>query len=151
MADVSRYSDISGHPDVAEIRERYERITASNQAIAIDGLVLLTGAWLAISPWVVQFALTASDVAANNFILGFVVTFVALGLTIAPTRMYRMSWALVAIGIWEVLSPWVIEGRAATGGVVVTNVITGVLTALMGLGAVALMTTARSDRTVAER
>src|SRR5919197_56343 len=113
MADVSRYADLSGHPDLAEMRERFERVMASGRAVVIDGLVLLAGIWLAISPWVVGFHATAPNVTVNNLILGLIVTVLALGLTMTPARMYRLSWAMVALGVWEVISQWVIQRSAS--------------------------------------
>ncbi len=146
MADVSRYTDLTDHPDLAEMRERYERATTSGQAVAIDGLVLLAGAWLAISPWVVHFNTTAPNMTINNLILGSIVTIIALGLTMAPTRMYRLSWAMVAIGAWEVVSPWAIQQSPSTTGVIINNVVTGAVTALMGLGAAVLLMSASARR-----
>src|SRR5262249_56525439 len=98
MSEVSEYREISEHPDVAEMRQRYERITASGQAIVIDGLVLLAGAWLALSPWIVHFNTSAPSVMVNNLILGVMVSVIALGLTWAPARVYRLGWALAGLG-----------------------------------------------------
>jgi hypothetical protein len=35
--------DIAGHPDVAEMRARHERIAEGRPAVALDGVVLLLG------------------------------------------------------------------------------------------------------------
>ncbi|GAA2585150.1 SPW repeat protein [Dactylosporangium fulvum] len=151
MSDVSEYREISEHPDVAEMRQRYERITASSQATVIDGLVLLAGAWLAISPWVVHFNTSAPSVTINNLILGVLVAVIALGLTWTPARMYRLSWAMVAVGIWVIIVPFV-TGQVSAG-VVWTNAITGGVTVLLGLAAVGtlLSTTMGSDRSALAR
>jgi hypothetical protein len=147
MADVSRYADLSGHPDLVEMRERFERVSTTGQAVAIDGLVLLAGTWLAISPWVIGFNATAPRVTVNNLILGLAVAVLGLGLTMTPARMYRLSWAMVALGVWEVISQWVIQRSASSVGIVVNNVVTGGITALLGLGAVVLlMSAARPHR-----
>ncbi|MEV8511725.1 SPW repeat protein [Dactylosporangium sp. NPDC051484] len=119
------------------MRQRLERVTASNQAIVIDGLVLLAGAWLAISPWIVHFNGTAPSVTVNNLILGIMIGVIALGLTWAPARMYRLSWAMVAVGVWVVIAPFVT--RQVTVGVVWTNAVTGAVTILLGLAAVGML------------
>ncbi|MER7003170.1 SPW repeat protein [Dactylosporangium sp. NPDC000555] len=137
MSEVSDYREISEHPDVAEMRQRLERVTASGQAIMIDGLVLLAGAWLAISPWVVHFNATAPSVTVNNLILGIMIGVIALGLTWAPARMYRLSWAMVAVGIWVVIVPFVT--REVHAGLVWTNSVTGAITILLGLAAVGML------------
>ncbi|GGM42713.1 SPW repeat protein [Dactylosporangium sucinum] len=137
MSEVSDYRTISEHPDVAEMRQRYERITASGQASVIDGLVLLAGAWLAISPWIVHFNTSAPSVTINNLILGVMVSVIALGLTWAPARMYRLSWAMTAIGVWVIIAPFVT--RQVSAGVVWTNAVTGAVTLLLGLAAVGML------------
>ncbi|MGI5240122.1 SPW repeat protein [Dactylosporangium sp. CA-139066] len=149
MAEVSQYQDFAGHPDIAEMQQRYERLGASGQAVVIDGLVLLAGAWLAISPWVIGFNASAPHLTVNDLILGITIGVIALGLTLAPAHMYRLSWAMAAIGVWVIISPWVVE-RGVTGvtaGTIASNVATGAVTALLGLGAVGLlMSTSRQTR-----
>jgi len=143
MADSTRFA-MADHPDVIEMRERYERASASGPAVITDGLVLLAGLWLAISPWVIHFNATAPDVALNNLILGIAVAVVALGLTLMPQRMVRLSWATAAVGAWVVVSQWVIQQSSSTPGIVWNNVVTGGVTALLGIAAwVILMTGSR--------
>ncbi|MFF5229674.1 SPW repeat protein [Dactylosporangium sp. NPDC000521] len=139
MSEASNYRTFSEHPDVAEMRERYERVTASSGAIVIDGLVLLTGAWLAISPWIVHFNASAPSVMINNLILGVMVSVIGLGLTWSPARMYRLSWAMAAIGVWVIIAPFVTMQWNA--GVVWNNVVTGAVTLLLGLAAVGMLFT----------
>ncbi|NJC71227.1 SPW repeat protein [Planosporangium thailandense] len=128
------------------MRERYERITESGQAVVIDGLVLLAGAWLAISPWVVHFNAVARDVAVNNLILGGLVAIIGLGLTMTPARMYRLSWAAAAIGVWTIAAPWVIRLGSPGFGVWINNLVTGVITTLLGVGAAAMLVAKGSPR-----
>ncbi|WP_432970933.1 SPW repeat protein [Dactylosporangium sp. CA-233914] len=142
VAEVSQYQDFAGHPDIAEMQQRYERLGASGQAVVIDGLVLLAGGWLAISPWVIGFNASAPHLTVNNLILGIMIGVIALGLTMAPARMYRLSWAMVAIGVWVIISPWVVQRTGITAGMIATNVATGAVTALLGLGAVGLLMSA---------
>ncbi|MFF5233259.1 SPW repeat protein [Dactylosporangium sp. NPDC000521] len=144
MAEVSQYQSFAGHPDIAEMQQRYERLGASGQAVVIDGLVLLAGAWLAISPWVVGFNTFAPRLTVNNLILGITIGVIALGLTMVPSRMYRLSWAMAAIGVWVIISPWIVEraATATTTGTIVSNVITGAVTVLLGLSAVGLLMSA---------
>lgn len=143
MTEYARHTtNMAGHPDLAEMRQRYDQITTSGQAVALDGLVLLSGLWLAISPWVVHFSATEPNVAVSNLIMGLAVTVIALGLTLMPERMYRLSWATVAIGAWVVVSQWVIQQSASEPGIVINNVVTGGVTALLGLGAVAILMSA---------
>jgi hypothetical protein len=143
VSGVSHVRDIGEHPDLAEMRQRFDRVTSSGQAVAIDGLVLLAGGWLAISPWVIGFNATAPNVTVNNLILGVMIGVVALGLAVAPARMYRLSWAMAAIGAWVIVAPFVIQRSSSTAGIVWTNAVTGGITVLLGLGAAGLVMSAR--------
>ncbi|MDG6110524.1 SPW repeat protein [Dactylosporangium aurantiacum] len=145
MADVAQF--LTTHPDLADLEDRAARITASAQSVAIDGLVLLTGGWLAISPWVVHFNAIAPNLTVNNLILGILVTVVALGLTMAPARMYRLSWSMVAIGAWVIIAPFAIQQSASSAGLIWNNAVTGGAVVLLGLAAVGLlMRTGRGHR-----
>lgn len=139
MTETSRFA-MADHPDLMEMRERYERASASGPAVITDGLVLLAGLWLAISPWVIHFNATAPDVMLNNLILGLAVAVVALGLTLMPARMVRLSWATAVIGAWVVISQWVIQQSGTSLGVWLNNLITGGLIALLGIAAAVILT-----------
>jgi hypothetical protein len=142
-----RAPDIAEHPDMAEMRDRYRRVLDGGQAVAVDGLVLLTGLYLAVSPWMVGFASYSSTMAVTNLILGLAVAVIGLGLAQSPGIMYRLSWAMVGIGIWTLIAPWVTAGTSATGEIVANNVITGIITTVLGLVAAAmLMSAARQMR-----
>lgn len=133
MADVSRArGDIAGHPDVTEMRERYARMMDARDVVFLDGPVLLAGLYFAISPWVVHFSGTNPNLMVNNLILGITVALLGLGLTTAPRRMYSLCWAMSAIGIWMIISPWVVA-RGADAGVIANNVVVGAITCLFGL------------------
>jgi hypothetical protein len=129
------------------MRQRYARILDGGQAVAVDGLVLLSGLYLAISPWIVGFASHTPRVAVNNLVLGITVAIIGLGLARAPSMMYRLSWAMVAIGIWTIIEPFVTRSSYDNTGLVVNNVITGAVIALLGLSAVGMvMSAARRAR-----
>ncbi|WP_448333812.1 SPW repeat protein [Streptomyces sp. DSM 41534] len=133
MADVSRArGDLTGHPDVSEMRERYARMMDARDVVFLDGPVLLAGLYFAISPWVVHFSGTNPNLMVNNLILGITVALLGLGLTTAPRRMYSLCWAMSAIGIWMIISPWVVA-RGADAGVIANNVVVGAITCLFGL------------------
>ncbi|MDF3288478.1 MULTISPECIES: SPW repeat protein [Streptomyces] len=134
MADVSRHhaGDLSQHPDVHEMRERYARVEAGRKEVAVDGLVLLAGLWCAISAWTVHFNTTRPDLMINNLIIGLAVAVIGLGLTMAPARMQGLTWAAAAMGIWLIISPWVVT-RAPNAGVIWSNVVVGAVICLLGL------------------
>jgi hypothetical protein len=123
------------HPDLVEMQARYERSSASGPAVLTDGLLVLAGLWLAISPWTIHFTATAPDVTVSNLILGIAVAVVVLGLTLMPQRMVRLSWATTIIGAWVIVSPWVIQQTSSSTGIWVNNLATGALILLLGVAA----------------
>ncbi|MFE2445618.1 SPW repeat protein [Streptomyces sp. NPDC059426] len=133
MADVSRAKgDLTGHPDVSEMRERYARMMDARDVVFLDGPVLLAGLYFAISPWVVHFSGTSPNLVVNNLVLGIAIALLGIGLTTAPRRMYSLCWAMSAIGVWMIISPWVVA-RGPDIGMIVNNVVVGAVTCLFGL------------------
>jgi hypothetical protein len=145
MSDLGHQApDITGHPDVAEMRERYAQVLGGSQAVAIDGLMLLTGLYAAISPWVVHFHSTNPELATNNLIIGIALALFGLGLGTIGERMYQLSWTCAAIGVWMIISPWVVSvGHTATRGVIWNNVLIGAITCALGLAAYAMVLSTR--------
>jgi hypothetical protein len=60
--------------------------------------------------------------------------------------MGRLSLAVFAIGIWVVVSQWVIQQSSVTGGIIINNVITGGVIALLGLAAGGMVMAASRER-----
>jgi SPW repeat len=143
MAERSAYTSMADHPDVVEMRARYERVSGSPQAVITDDLLLLAGLWLAISPWVLQFHGSTPNVAQSNLIVGIAVAAMGLGMAILPRAMQSLSWATFLIGAWVVVSPWVIQRSSVPVGTYLSNVITGGVIALLGLAGAGIAITAR--------
>jgi hypothetical protein len=143
---------MTDHPDVLEMRERYERMSASPPTVITDGLLVLAGLWLAISPWVVHFRDGAPNIAQSNLLVGLVVAAVGLSLSIAPRSMVRLSWATALIGVWVIVSPWAIQHSNVHLGEILTNVITGGVITLLGVaGAGITLMSNRGARAAARR
>jgi SPW repeat len=140
--DTSHHAgDISGHPDVHEMRARYARVLSGRGEVAVDGLVVMAGLYCAISAWVIHFSGTRTDLLVNNLILGIAVALIGVGLSMAPERMRGMTVAMAAIGIWLIISPWVVTRHPDTG-MIWNNVVIGAVICLLGL--VATMALRRS-------
>jgi hypothetical protein len=100
--------------------------------VLVDGPVLLVGLYCAISPWTVHFAGAEPDLTTHNLILGITIGLLGLGFTMAPERMYGLSWAMSAIGVWMIVSPWVVI-RTPDTGMIWNNVVIGAVTFLLGV------------------
>ncbi|MFC9854877.1 SPW repeat protein [Streptomyces prasinus] len=133
MANVSRSrSDITSHPDAPEMRARYDRVLSGRDVVLVDGPVFLLGLYCAVSPWILHYTTSQPALASHNLIVGIAIGLLALGFTAAPTRMYGLSGAMCALGVWMIVSPWIV-GTAPDAGVVWNNVAIGALTLLLGI------------------
>ncbi|MFK0254865.1 SPW repeat protein [Streptomyces sp. NPDC090445] len=123
---------IEHHPDLAEMRSRFERVTSTPAAQAVEALALITGLYLAASPWIAGFS-DLTSLAVNNLIAGLAYCLCMSGLGSAYERTHAMAWTAVAIGAWTILAPWAISGNVDTTRTVVSNVIAGGVALLLAL------------------
>jgi SPW repeat len=107
-------------------------------AQSIDGLTLLAGVFLAISPWVVGFGANAPGLAVNNLVCGITVAVLGLGYATMYGRTHGLSWVPVPLGIWVIVAPWLIYDTHVTTGIATVNVVIGVVIALLGFLTVAM-------------
>lgn len=130
------------HPDIMELRARYDRAAAMPLAQLADGLVFLTGLYLAISPWVVGFD-GMRTMAASNLVTGVALALVGAGLASAYGRTHGMAWVAPIIGIWTIITPWVISGSVATTATIANNVATGAVAVCVGAAAMSIAVLSR--------
>ncbi|MGK8503217.1 SPW repeat protein [Nocardia asiatica] len=134
---MSSETMMSRHPDIVELREKYERASEAPDAQAVTGLLFLTGLYLAISPWVVGFN-GFSTLTVNNLICGIALAMLALGFASVYGRTHGIVWAAPLIGLWTILAPWIVSGDVDTASTIWNNVVTGALAVLLGLGSMLL-------------
>jgi hypothetical protein len=133
MANVSpTRGDIGSHPDVSEMRARYDRVLGGRDVALVDGPVFLLGLYCAVSPWIVHYSTSQPALVPHNLIIGIAISLLALGFTRAPERMYGLSWAFCALGVWMIISPWVV-GDGPDAGVIWNNIIVGALAVVLGV------------------
>ncbi|MET7605855.1 SPW repeat protein [Streptomyces avermitilis] len=143
------YTTMESHPDILEMRERHaraERAATTQQGQAVEALALITGLYLAASPWIAGFN-GFSTLAVNNLITGLAYAFMLGGFGHAYERTHSKAWAAALLGIWTVFSPWVVAGNVDTTRTVVNNIIVGVVGLLLALAtSAAARETDRSGR-----
>ncbi|MEV7593337.1 SPW repeat protein [Streptomyces sp. NPDC089922] len=142
---MTTHPSIEHHPDLAEMRTRFERVTSTPAAQGVEALALITGLYLAASPWIAGFS-TLAPLAVNNLITGLAFCLCMSGLGSAYERTHAMAWTAVALGAWTIIAPWAIAGEMDTTRTVVNNVITGAVALCLGL-AMAGMANRRDTRT----
>ncbi len=128
---------MSRHPDIVELREKYERASEAPDAQAVTGLLFLTGLYIAISPWVVGFN-GFSTLTGNNLIVGVALAMLAFGFASVYGRTHGIVWAAPLIGLWTILAPWIVSGDVDTASTIWNNVVAGAIAVLLGLGAMFL-------------
>jgi hypothetical protein len=141
------------HPDIAELRDHYDEAFGRPSGQVTDGLLMLSGLYAAASPWIVGFggfdnagALIPSIAGANNLTLsnlmcGLTVAVLALAFGAAYGRTHGMSFVVPLLGIWLIVSPWIIADVATTTGMIWSNVVVGVVVVLLGCFTTAMGTT----------
>ncbi|MER6185091.1 SPW repeat protein [Streptomyces sp. NPDC001652] len=133
MANVSpTRGDITSHPDASEMRARYARMLGGRDVALVDGPVFLLGLYCAVSPWILHYTTSQPALVPHNLIVGIAIGLLALGFTQTPERMYGLSWAFCAVGLWMIVSAWIV-GDSPDAGVILNNVIIGVLAVILGL------------------
>jgi hypothetical protein len=138
------HSSIEHHPDLLALRATYDRAAESMAAQVTFGMTLLTAVYAALSPWIVGFDGT-SRLTFNNFIIGAVVAFQACGLASALDRTHGLAWTLPVLGVWFIVSPWVLRTGSPSAEMIWSNVIAGALLMVLGLNAAYLGMRARSE------
>ncbi|MGX1881712.1 SPW repeat protein [Streptomyces sp. NPDC055287] len=134
---MTTHPSIEQHPDVAEMRSRFERATTTPRAQAIETLALLTGVYLAASPWIAGFN-GLTTLAVCNLITGVAYALCMGGFGSAYERTHAMAWAATAIGAWTIVAPWVVSGNVDVTRSIVSNVIVGCVALLLGLAMAAM-------------
>lgn len=134
---------IEQHPDLLELRADYERVTATNRSQAVEAMGLLTGIYLAASPWIVGFnALfgfnALSTIAVNNLVAGIAYALLMGGVGRGFERAHSRAWAAAVIALWTIISPWCIAGNVSTTRTITNNVIVGVIGLVLALAAASL-------------
>ncbi|MBT2407285.1 MULTISPECIES: SPW repeat protein [unclassified Streptomyces] len=129
---MTTHPSIEQHPDLAEMRTRFEQVTTTPRAQAVEALALLTGLYIAASPWIAGFSVLTA-LAINNLIAGLAYCLCMGGLGSAYERTHAMAWTAVGIAAWTIVSQWVIVGDVSTTRTVVSNCIAGGVGLLLAL------------------
>jgi SPW repeat len=129
---MSKHLDIGKHPDIMELRERYDVASATPVAQAAEGLVLLAAFFLAASPWIVGFS-ALSAITIVDLIAGGALTVLAIALSATYGRLHGLAWLVPAIGVWTVVAPWSIVGGMNVTRVIWSNCFAGGAIVAVGL------------------
>ncbi|HEY2664997.1 MAG TPA: SPW repeat protein, partial [Candidatus Binataceae bacterium] len=100
-----------------------------------DLLITVLGLWLMMSPRILHFAASHSDAVWNTWLLGAAIILVtAVSRYLVDTRSPWQDMATAALGLWLMISPWVL-GFAAHMTERSNSIITGFLVTVLALWA----------------
>lgn len=102
-------------------------MTRKSEQKALDVVNVIAGICLALSPWVLGFTGTAAA-AWNAWIVGVVIALIAIGALVAFAEVEE--WANLILGIWSVISPWVLGFTAVTAAMT-AHIIIGLIVAVL--------------------
>jgi len=126
------HSSIDHHPDLLALRAGFDRAAESMSAHFAFGLALLAGLYVAVSPWIVGFS-HAKGLSQSDLIVGIAAAIMSYGFATALDRTHGLTWTLPVLGLWVIVSPWILHGHAVSAGMAWSHVLAGLVLACMGL------------------
>jgi SPW repeat-containing protein len=87
---------------------------------------LILGAFLFVSPWI--FGFEAGKVSQNAMIAGIIVAILAIA-ALAAFAVWE-EWLNLVVGLWILVSPWVLGFQASTTAMTV-HLVVGILVAVL--------------------
>lgn len=109
-----------------------------------DWVTLVLGIWLFFSPWILSFYGAMPAASWNFFILG--AAFVVFGAFALNQRSLWEEWVSLVLGVWMIISPWVLR-YAANVSARDDAIVIGVVVAVMSIWALAERRTPIGDAT----
>jgi hypothetical protein len=104
-------------------------MTSAAVAGMASSLNLLAGAWLIISPFVLDFGKQPAPL-WNAVIVGVIVAVSAAARAYLPHRAVGLSWLNLVLGMWLIVSPFALGytmSSVAMGNALILGVIVGLL------------------------
>ncbi|MGA6209635.1 SPW repeat protein [Nocardia testacea] len=134
---ASTHTSLETHPDIVALRERYDHAGGRPPVQIADGLLMLSGLYAAASAWIVGFA-GQTSLTTSNLICGIAIAVLALAYGSAYGRTHGIAFVAPLLGVWLIVSPWIVSGVDTTAGMIWSNVVVGAAVCVLGLGTVAL-------------
>jgi SPW repeat len=76
-----------------------------------DGINLLAGLWIFFAPWILG-SHAGAVATGNNIVVGILITFWAIT-GLAEFRPWK-EWINILLGVWMLISPWLLHFSGAT-------------------------------------
>lgn len=133
------------HPDIAALRARYDEFGESTVSQVAEGLLVLAGLYAAASPWIIGFT-GQTNLMMCNLLAGLAVSLLALGHASMYGRTHGIAFVAPLLGVWLIVSPWLVAGVTTTAGMIWSNVAVGAVVLLLGAGTMGMGMTRKELR-----
>ena len=94
-----------------------------------SGINILSGLWLVVSPWVLEYVVSDRSASLNNIAIGGMMLIIGLVRVSLPRSTPMLSAVNLVLGVWTLTSPWM-YGFTMDGARVWSTVPVGVLVLL---------------------
>jgi hypothetical protein len=117
------------------------RTQASSQSLVTQAsatLGMVTGLWVAISPWFLVLQHGGNNAAVSNLIIGLAIAGLGLYALSGSRGLLGLQASSVLAGVWLIISPFILDAKYAIADPMYwSNVFAGALVVLIGLAAAA--------------
>jgi hypothetical protein len=101
-------------------------------------LAMVTGLWVAISPWFLTLQHGGNNAAVTNLIIGLAIAGLGLYALSGSRGLLGLQSSSVLAGVWLIISPFILVAKYAIADPMYwSNVFAGALVVLVGLAAIA--------------
>ncbi len=107
-------------------------LPGAENARAASILNIIAGIWLIISPFALGLAMWPAAV-CNNVVVGAVVLILAAVRASNPLHARGLSWINFLLGIWLIISPFVLVNGARPVALATNNVILGIVVLVLAV------------------
>ncbi|MDH6282298.1 SPW repeat protein [Prescottella agglutinans] len=121
------------HPDIAELRARYDEFGESPVPQLAEGLMVLAGLYAAASPWIIGFN-GQTSLMMCNLLAGLAVALLAVGHATSFGRTHGIAFVAPLLGAWLIVSPWLVRHVSTSPGMIWSNVVVGAVVLVLGAG-----------------
>ncbi len=98
---------------------------------------MMAGLYAACSAWIVGFS-GQMNLTMSNLFTGLAVALLAAAFGTALARTHGMTFVAPLLGVWLIVSPWVVAGVTTSTGMIWSNVVVGIVVCVLGLAAAAM-------------
>lgn len=106
--------------------------------------MVLAGLYAAASSWIVGFS-GQTSLMMSNLICGLAVALLAAGYATTYGRTHGIAFVAPLLGMWLIVSPWLVSGVSTSTGMILSNVIVGAVVVVLGAAGMAMAMTRRGN------